>query len=412
MMKPMEVNIVGGGMITNDLILPAVYHLQRTGIVGKIKICALNSQPLKNLKENKEFAEAFPGQDFMPYPSFKEPSEKKFPFLYQKVMAETVSRQVVIVAMPDDLHYEVVMEALANNQHVLSVKPLVLKYRQAKNIEKEAFKKGLFVGVEYHKRFDRRSLVAKRSYQSGHLGQFAMGEAKLIEPYYYRFSNFQNWFTTERTDPFVYIGCHYVDLVYFITGLRPVEISVSGKRGKFPNGKEGFMWANGRLRYENGALLSVTAGLGYPDGGAGSNDQGLVMFFEGAKKSGMINHNDQSRGVTHCYLEDIGPGGTKYNYINPDFFRLVPWEGAGYKPIGYGVDSVSATINTIYRIESEVASMFPEKSLKRRREIISEIDSKGIIATPANSYINELVIEAARKSILNNGKMVEIGCGG
>lgn len=172
------------------------------------------------------------------------------------------------------------------------------------------------------------------------------------------------------------------------------------------------MWANGRLRYENGALLSVTAGLGYPDGGAGSNDQGLVMFFEGAKKSGMINHNDQSRGVTHCYLEDIGPGGTKYNYINPDFFRLVPWEGAGYKPIGYGVDSVSATINTIYRIESEVASMFPEKSLKRRREIISEIDSKGIIATPANSYINELVIEAARKSILNNGKMVEIGCGG
>ena len=50
-----------------------------------------------------------------------------------------------------------------------------------------------------------------------------MGEAKLIEPYYYRSSNFQNWFTCDKTDPFVYIGCHYVDLVYFITGLKPVS---------------------------------------------------------------------------------------------------------------------------------------------------------------------------------------------
>ena len=30
----------------------------------------------------------------------------------------------------------------------------------------------------------------------------------------------------ENADPFTYVGCHYVDLVYFITGLRPVEVSV------------------------------------------------------------------------------------------------------------------------------------------------------------------------------------------
>ena len=70
-------------------------------------------------------------------------------------------RQMVIVAMPDQLHYPVVMEALRNNQHILCVKPLVLKYEQAAEIEKIAYEKGLFVGVEYHKRFDRRSLMAK-----------------------------------------------------------------------------------------------------------------------------------------------------------------------------------------------------------------------------------------------------------
>ena len=40
--------------------------------------------------------------------------------------------------------------------------------------------------------------------------------------------------------------------------------------------------------------------------------------------------------------------------------------------------------------------------------MISEVDKKGIIATPANSFINELVVEAARISILNDGENVDI----
>jgi predicted dehydrogenase len=317
-------------------------------------------------------------------------------------------RQLVVVAMPDQLHYPVVMEALKNNQHILCVKPLVLKYEQTVEIEKIALEKGLFIGVEYHKRFDRRSLMAKRSYELGHFGKFVMGEAKMIEPYFYRSSNFQNWFTSDKTDPFVYVGCHYVDLVCFITGLKPVEVSVSGIKGKFPNGNEGYMWANGRVRYENGAILSVIDGLGYPDQGAGSNEQNLEMFFEGDGKSGLIKHDDQFRGVEHSYLEGIGCAGSYFNYVSPDFYRLVPWEGPGYAPVGYGFESVAATIKMANRIENEVSGLSEEESLAKRRELIQEVDKRGIIATPANSYVNELVMEAARMSILNDGDIVKI----
>jgi D-galacturonate reductase len=334
-----------------------------------------------------------------------------FPELYKEALARLQPRQAVIVAVPDQFHYEVVREALHHHQHVLCVKPLVLNYEHAHEIEQLARAEGLFVGVEYHKRFDRRSLVARRRYALGHFGEFKMGEAKLIEPYYYRHSNFQNWFTCDKTDPFVYVGCHYVDLVYFITGLKPVALSVSGVKGAFPNGQEGYLWSNGRVRYENGALLSVTDGLGYPDDAAGSNDQGLLMYCEGKNACGMIEHKDNDRGVRHCYLEGIGCGGSKYNYVSPDFYQLVPWEGPGFKPVGYGFESIAANLEAMIRLEEDTAGQPEERALARRRELLGEMDRQGLLATPANSHINELVVEAARLSILHDGGWVDIRYG-
>jgi len=398
-------------MITNDLILPSIYHLQRTGVVGAIDICALDSPPLLALVDNEEIVQAFPGQSFTPHPTLSEPAESKYPDLYKETIAAMPPRQAVVVAMPDQLHYEVVKVALECNQHILCVKPLVLRYEEAEELEALALEKGLFIGIEYHKRFDRRALLARRHHEQGHFGEFVMGEAKMIEPYFYRSSNFQNWFTCDKTDPFVYVGCHYVDLVQFITGLKPVAVSVAGVKGTFPNGNEGYMWANGRVTYENGAVLSVIDGLGYPDDAAGSNEQCLTMYFEGDGKTGMLKHNDQFRGVSHSYLDDIGCAGSAFNYVNPDFYRLVPWEGEGYKPNGYGYESVAATINMIHRIENEVAALDDDASLAHRRELIREVDTKGIIATPANSKSNEMVVEAARLSILNDGREACIECG-
>ena len=407
-LDPRDLLIIGGGMITNDLILPSVFHLQRLGRVGRISVCALNSGPLRALADSAELSQAFPGQAFDPLPGLDEPPDRMFPDLYREALGRLAPRQAVIVAVPDQFHHSIVMEALQHDQHVLCVKPLVLKYEHAHEIEELARSKGLFVGVEYHKRFDRRSLMAKRQYALGQFGQFVMGEAKLIEPYYYRHSNFQNWFTCDMTDPFVYVGCHYVDLVYFITGLRPTGISVSGVKGRFPNGNEGYLWANARLRYENDALLAVTAGLGYPNDAAGSNDQGLLLYCEGREASGMIQHVDNDRGVRYSYLDPIGCGGSKYNYVSPDFYRLVPWEGPGFKPVGYGYESVAANVETMSRIEATTAELPEPQALAQRRTLIAEIDRQGILATPANSYINELVVEAARLSIQRDGAAVSI----
>ena len=398
--QALDVVVVGGGMITHDQLLPSLYHLQRLGRVRRLQVCALQSAPLRALAESPRLKEAFPGASFEAFPALSESPEKTYPDLYRELIAKLAPRNLVVVAVPDQAHYGVIKEALTHDQHVLTVKPLVLKFDQAEEIQALARERGLMVAIEYHKRFDRRALDARNLYRSGRLGAFRCGEAKLIEPYYYRHSNFQNWFTRENSDPFTYIGCHYVDLVYFITGLRPVEVSVRGVEGKFPNGNLGYLWSVGRVVWENGAILSVVNGLGYPDEGAGTNDQALCMFCEGDDCGGLLRHDDQFRGVSHGYVDR--QSGAIFRYVSPDYFRLVAWQGEGLKPVGYGYDSVEAIVEAAQAVNVAGANA------EHRRTAIDEIDQRGILATPANSSINELVIEAARMSIAQNGRSARI----
>ncbi|MDD5697282.1 MAG: Gfo/Idh/MocA family oxidoreductase [Victivallaceae bacterium] len=401
--KTLDLTIIGAGMIVTDVLLPSALQLQRTGVVGEITVCDLRESALRALRENRELREAFPGQSFTTCPETGS-GDSDDPELYKKVLARKYPYHLAIVALPDHLHYPVLKGVLPFNQHILCVKPLVLKYAQALEIEKEARERGVFIGVEYHKRFDRRALLARKHYRNGDLGDFALGEAKLIEPYFYRHSNFQNWFTCPNTDPFVYVGCHYVDLVCFITGLKPVEVSVTGRQGRFPNGKEGYLWSNGRVVFENGGILSVNNGLGYPDDSAGGNDQGLIMYFDGDDCGGLLAHDDHNRGVEYGFARNVAK---RFQYLNPDFFRTVPWEGPGLKPVGYGFDSVAATLLNASAIEAQ-ADEYPGRALEIRRAAIAAADARGLIATPANSAYNELVQEAARLSILNGGDLAVI----
>lgn len=411
--KPI-VTVVGGGMITQVQILPSIYQLQRLGVIGDISITALNGAPLKVLAEDATLAAAFPGQSFTPYPDFTAVDvDAKFPELFMEVIEKMPSRNVVIAAVPDQLHYSVIKFALEHDQHVLTVKPLVLKYEEAMEIEKLAYSRGLMVGVEYHKRFDDRNLMARQAYRAGRLGEFRLGQARLMEPWYYRYSNFQNWMTCENSDSFSYIACHYIDLVAFITGLKPTAVSVYGIAEKYPNGKEGYLYTDGRILWENGACLNVQNSLSVPDDLPGGNDQGIKMYCRGEDMGTMIAHSDQMRGVEHSYLEKgSDPGDTIYSQPNPDYFRLIPTGGKGLTAVGYGYRSIAAIVSAILRVENDTAGLSGDEALGARQRIIKEFDDEGILATPANSAYNELVMEAGRKSILSGGREVVIEYGG
>ena len=394
-------------MITQLQILPSLYYLQRQGVLGEIKICALDSGPLRALAEDKSLQTGFPGQSFAAFPPLQTDPSKKFPDVFKEVIAALPKHSLVVVAVPDQVHYVVVKEALANDQHVCCVKPLVLKHDQAIEIEHEAYEKGLVVGVEYHKRFDVRALMARRQYRNGEFGDFRLGQAALHDPWYYRHSNFQNWCTVENSDMFTYIGCHYVDQVHFITGLLPTRVSVYGIVEKYPNGNDAYMWTDGRVIWENGACLNVQDSICYPDEGPGGNWQGIRMHFEGPNdKGGMLVHDDQYRSVKHVYVtKGDGVDDTYYAEPNPDFFRYIDLGGGHLTPTGYGFRSIEYIVSRINECRQA------GDVLADRQALIKRFDSDGIMATPANSAYNELVMEACRLSITNDGREVAITYG-
>jgi D-galacturonate reductase len=395
---PREVLIVGGGMITHDQLLPSLYHIQRQGRIGQIAVCASRFDTVERLAHAETLLRAFPGQSFRAWPDrYGSPQ----PDLFREAIAALPPRQIAVVAVPDQLHYEVVMAALEHDQHVLCVKPLALEYRHAAAIEHAARARSLLVAVEYHKRFDDRSLMARRQYRAGAFGEFRLGAARLFEKWYYRHSNFQNWMTAEHSDAFTYIGCHYVDLVHFITGLLPVAVSVYGLRDRFPNGNEGFLWTDARVIWSNGACLNVQNGLGFPDDAPGTNTQGIMLYCGGEDKGALLEHSDQYRGLKYSYTsQPDSQGATIYAEPSPDYFQYVDLGGEGLTPVGYGYRSVEHIISSMIRLESTPAH--------RRGELLDEFDRTGIIATPRNSSYNERVIEAARRSILNGGAQVEV----
>ena len=113
-----DVVVVGGGMITHDQILPSLYHMQRQGAVGEISVVAQHARTVRKLADAEIIKTAVPGQSFRAYPQSGDTPQ---PELYRDIIARLAPGNVVVAAVPDQLHFDVVMAARAAGQHVCCV---------------------------------------------------------------------------------------------------------------------------------------------------------------------------------------------------------------------------------------------------------------------------------------------------
>lgn len=397
--------VVGAGMILADQVLWALLELLRRGVFSELHMAAQGSKSLNALVSHPRFARDYP--DFNPrnaftsYPPLDTDSSIRSDRYFLEMFDAMPPGSVVFVAIPDALHARVILEALKRGLHVVSVKSLCTSSAELIALRDAAHQRGLFVGVEYHKMADTRVQIARRNWQSGQFGVMVSATATMIEDDSYMGPNspFAAHFVPATSDPATYVGCHYIQQVHYITGERPIAVSVYGVRGRFVNGPECVSWATSNIHYPNAGMVMVN-GLGFPGHAAMRNHQGLQIFgVTPGGKGTFLCHVDNNRGM--YYATDPDRGG-RVTDAGTDYIGWVPRrEGPGGMMIGYGYESVRELVTTAF----EVAAI---QDLDARRSRITTLDAEYNMATLGNTGWCACVYEAMRASVLDRGKVIEV----
>jgi predicted dehydrogenase len=220
--------------------------------------------------------------------------------------------QVVHIATPNHLHYEVTSAALAKGRHVVSDKPLAMTSAQAKRLVSEAQRAGVVAAVTFNYRGNPLVQQARLAIARGDIGS----------PHFLHGHYLQDWLLKDtdyswRVDPekagassaVADIGTHWCDLAQHVTGLRITHVlgditTVVKKRKKPSASREAFQAGNGDgelvdirledlasvlVRFDNGARGSFSVGQV-----CGGHKNDLVLEVCGAKASLRWRQEDQN----------------------------------------------------------------------------------------------------------------------
>lgn len=134
-----------------------------------------------------------------------------------------------IVCVPDHLHHAYTCALLAEKAHCLVVKPLTSSLETAKDLVRLQKENRVHGAVEFHKRLDETNLYIKKALSEKRIGRVLYVNVQYSQRIEIPSSVFQNW--ADRTNIFQYLGVHYVDLIYFLTGYLPAKAMAVGTFG-------------------------------------------------------------------------------------------------------------------------------------------------------------------------------------
>ena len=376
----LNVLVVGGGMITAEVVLPTIFQARCEGWIGEISVATRRARTIRELRDQ------FAGERWKGFPEGGDP-EKSNPNCYRDALRELQSPAVVVIATPDHLHTPVILDALERGHDVIVQKPLCLTVTDAHEIEDMAREKNLYVYTDYHKRHDKAVRAAKYKFSKGELGEMLCGHAWIEERREMPLKNFALW--AAESSSFEYIGCHYVDAYYFITGLKPKRVAGFAQAKLLPQlGKKARDAGQAIIEWEDASVLYIQTSWVLPDSNPNLTNQGLQLT--GTQGEYRADHADRnSNFVTQS-------GGVQR--FNPHFFKPYnDWDDPT-RTIwqGYGGDSVLQPLDDIRRLHA--AGPSGRGKLLELFEKTRPLPSQALIGTAVN--------EAFRLSVQNGSRFV------
>ncbi len=382
--------VVGGGMISAEVVLPTLLQEQARGLLGEVWVATRRAERIAWLREQ------LPGAAFRAFPDpDTDGADAVDPEAYKRAIAELPHGGVVVVATPDHFHTPVIEEAIRTGHHCVVEKPLCLKIDEAKRIREQARHAGIYVYTDYHKRHDRAIRAAQKKVRDGALGRMLHGHAWIEERREMPLHWFANW--CEQSSPFEYIGVHYADAYYFITGLRPKRLVAFGQKKLLPTlGKDAYDTVSATIQWEDESVLFIRTGWVCSEHQTALTNQGLCLM--GTEGEYWSDHKDRNT----YFCTQAG----KFEHFNPNFFKgHCDWNDPDkVEWTGYGYDSIKQPLDDVRAIQAATAGLDEAAALAKRKAMIAALEP--VRPLPDQTLVGTAINQAVRTSFEHDSAYV------
>ncbi len=401
--RVLKVAIIGGGMFFDDIIGQSFKDFLRGGLGGaltsigmshlaadvadiEIDLVAVGTRSEKSGTAGKIrdwFAADFPDQSI------------------SACYGETVWRDilqrhqpdVLFVAPPDHVHTQPILDAIEFGCDVITEKPLCLTTAEADEITARAKAKGCIVAVDMHKRYDPflREMMQKAPTAYGPINRI---RAVLEEPLEVSAEIFA-W--AEKSNPFAYVGCHWLDVVHHYLQVKPVSVFATGQKNLLLHWDQNHLEVARRRNLDpkefpkQGVIQtwdSIDVAVTYDNGMRGDYNNNWInpAEFEGAVNQELEVYGVYGRGLVdqqdRGYREAIIGDGSRTR--NPSFGGRIHHHGGHLEIFGYGKASIVAGLLAIMRkrflgaTREELDESYP--TAESQWDVVQVIEAASIVA--------------------------------
>ena len=156
--------------------------------------------------------------------------DKVFGDFHEMLAAGRVA-DVLVIALPDDLHYEPAMVAMGQGYDILLEKPMAQTEEECRNLLKRQRETGAIVGVCHVLRYAPYFQALKAAIDDGLIGDVV--SVQHMEPIEYAHMAHSyvrgNWHDSKATTPIILAkSCHDLDIIKWFVGRRCEEVSAEG----------------------------------------------------------------------------------------------------------------------------------------------------------------------------------------